>query len=908
MTRKERVYLQLKEFCEDYSLDTIKEELVIGFSSSDIAEKLNIQRNAASEDLNKLFRENKVIKFKGKPVLFFDKRKLEKLLNMEIRYINGGIEIDNINQLLNINNYTTFDFSQKEDEFHKLIGYDYSLLPQVEQAKAALLYPGGLHTLITGPSGVGKTYFAELMYNYAINKKVIKKDKPFVVFNCAEYADNPQLLISQLFGHMKGAFTGADEEKDGIVEKANGGILFLDEIHRLPEEGQEMLFYLIDKGVYRKMGETKGERRADIRIIGATTKEPEHVFLKTFLRRIPIIIRIPSLEERPIEDKYLLIKKFFSDEAERIGRKIVIKKETIISLLMTNFEGNIGQLKGDIQFMCARSFIKAIQNDCDYLVVNNTILPKEIRYNEEIPFDEINISLEILNINEDLIVSPIKFNSYRDIQPHKGYNIYDNLERKYNDLIKSGYSREVALDTVTDMIEKYFDNLLERFEDLSSTEINLNRIVPINILEVTTSFLAYAEEELMTKFGNDILLSLCLHVKSFVERSRNGKPIKNPDIANVREKHPIEYRLSKEFVKEISIKMEIPYSEDEVGFIAMFLYAAGKNNKYISNSKTVLILLSHGIGTATSIAKLVNHLMGEMIIEGIDMPMNMSSEELLEEILVLLERYQKINSILLMVDMGSLADLAEKIWLHLDKNVEVGVVSGINTLMLLDVSRKVLYSNTPMESIIRELNYEDYMKTKYFPMEINQNYKKIITTCITGIGTAEKIKKMLEDIMLEDVREKISIQAVDYNTLKKDRDNISKVMCIVGTFNPEIPNIPFISLEQLLKEEGLHALNNILIDNNIEPLNNTCLKSNIIKSLSMDVVVGYLTFLNPEKAIDMCTKVLYNIEKILNMEFEHSKSLRFIIHTACMIERIILNRGILKHHNMENNGISKKRI
>ncbi|NRX13523.1 transcriptional regulator with AAA-type ATPase domain [Clostridium beijerinckii] len=82
------------------------------------------------------------------------------------------------------------------------------------------------------------------MYQYSKYIKKLPEDAPFVVFNCADYANNPQLLLSYIFGHIKGAFTGADKEKEGIVEKADGGILFLDEIHRLPPEGQEMIFYL----------------------------------------------------------------------------------------------------------------------------------------------------------------------------------------------------------------------------------------------------------------------------------------------------------------------------------------------------------------------------------------------------------------------------------------------------------------------------------------------------------------------------------------------------------------------------------------------------------------------------------------------------------------------------------------
>ena len=111
--------------------------------------------------------------------------------------------------------------------FDRIIGFDGSLKPQIQQAKAAILYPPqGLHTLILGPTGVGKSNLAEAMYEFAVETGTLKKDAPFIIFNCADYAENPQLLLSQLFGHVKGAYTGAVVSKEGLVEKADGGILF----------------------------------------------------------------------------------------------------------------------------------------------------------------------------------------------------------------------------------------------------------------------------------------------------------------------------------------------------------------------------------------------------------------------------------------------------------------------------------------------------------------------------------------------------------------------------------------------------------------------------------------------------------------------------------------------------------
>ncbi|KFN90945.1 NtrC family transcriptional regulator [Tetragenococcus muriaticus PMC-11-5] len=120
-----------------------------------------------------------------------------------------------------------------------------------------MLYPPkGLHTIIFGQTGTGKSMFAECMYQFAIQIKSIAKSAPFISFNCADYAQNPQLLFGHIFGVKKGAYTGADSDSTGLLAKADGGILFLDEIHRLPPEGQEMLFSFIDKGVYRPLGES----------------------------------------------------------------------------------------------------------------------------------------------------------------------------------------------------------------------------------------------------------------------------------------------------------------------------------------------------------------------------------------------------------------------------------------------------------------------------------------------------------------------------------------------------------------------------------------------------------------------------------------------------------------------------
>ena len=274
--------------------------------------------------LNNLLRADKIIKIKGRPVLFLDKETVERLLEYKLKP--GPLELEDFHELRGEEKAE----ETEKNPFDSLIGYNTSLRTHIEQAKAAVLYPPhGLNTLIVGPTGVGKTLFANMMYKYAIYVKRLDTKAPFVLFNCADYYNNPQLLLSHIFGHIKGAFTGADTEKEGLVAKANGGILFLDEIHRLPPEGQEMIFYFIDTGSYNKLGETERNRKSTVLIIGATTENPASSLLKTFVRRIPIVISLPSLEERSGQDKLDIMKFLLTNEAHRVNKPIKVDAEEI---------------------------------------------------------------------------------------------------------------------------------------------------------------------------------------------------------------------------------------------------------------------------------------------------------------------------------------------------------------------------------------------------------------------------------------------------------------------------------------------------------------------------------------------------------------------------------------------------
>ncbi len=159
-----------------------------------------------------------------------------------------------------------------------------------------------------------------------------------------------------MFGHRQGAFTGAGKDKVGLVAQADGGYLLLDEIHRLPYEGQEKLFSLLDRNEYRALGSSGEAQRVNIRLICTTTEAVDSALLRTFMRRIQVSITLPALRERSLEEQIELSSFFLQRESAKTARTLRVDKTLMQWLLAKPLAGNVGQLKSDIQVICAQAW------------------------------------------------------------------------------------------------------------------------------------------------------------------------------------------------------------------------------------------------------------------------------------------------------------------------------------------------------------------------------------------------------------------------------------------------------------------------------------------------------------------------------------------------------------------------
>lgn len=222
----------------------------------------------------------------------------------------------------------------------------------------ARLAPGPATVLVVGESGVGKELVA-----LALHRNSSRRDGPLVTVNCA--AITASLMESELFGHVKGAFSGADRNHPGFFEQADEGTLFLDEIGELSPECQAKLLRVLEGKGFRPVGGT-ADVRVDVRIVAATNRDLEHEveegrFREDLFYRLRIPVRVPALRDHP-EDIPTLAAHFLSRLGVEYRRSVKLTPAAMGRLREFSWPGNVRQLRSILETavaMCDRDAIDA---------------------------------------------------------------------------------------------------------------------------------------------------------------------------------------------------------------------------------------------------------------------------------------------------------------------------------------------------------------------------------------------------------------------------------------------------------------------------------------------------------------------------------------------------------------------
>ena len=867
--RKDSVYQYVLSACEG-------QDPVSGVTAQEVAAALGIWRNDATVDLNKLVADGKLRREGKKDVHFFPAAP-----EPQAPADTGEAEPP-----------------ESARAFTNLVGADGSLKYQLRIAKAAVTYPPyGLNMLITGPTGSGKSHFARTIWEYAKEVGAFQSAHgsiPFVVFNCAEYTANPQLLLSHLFGYKKGAFTGAFEDKPGLVEQANNGILFLDEIHCLSSAGQETFFTLLDTGVFHRIGDNT-QRHSHFMLIGATTKPPTDL-LETFLRRMPVLISMPTLSDRPIKERLELVEHFYAEEASHIGRTLRIEREALNSILDYSLHSNLGTLRNMVQISCAKAFlrentpgnrtgeIKVTFSDLSFQTYNLTAEDKPYHNGE-------------LRFQEDLVVpTPRIQGGPADISPF--VDIYDFVENKVSDSSIQASDGADIQQLVTSEIGNYYLSMERLLQSPDTDESMLSRILFPGCIGICSEFLSRATHELERSYPPTAATLLAMHISQYVSRMRSEQPAFPFSFRNSMTGYVREMQFLQKHRDWLADAIKAKISDDEMNCLAILLHQVGDRQEAPS---VWITLVSDSEGVAAGMAKYLNSVYHTSHVCWVD---RRAESTLFNAVCDSIAAFHGSSGNLIFTDIKALASLEPE--LVKATGIPCKVIPLLEQRLLLEANRLTLDPEAHDLSQVKRNIIEGYSRLvgHFFQASgvdlgvlqeqlANENPERIILSiCVTGIGSAKSIQEILEKRLSYIPRLRVVAISSLENMEAIAQTYHDSLKLIVGTIDPHIPGVPFITADQVFSSRGLIAIASLVDDWAASGSKAPVGAAEFLEEESYNSLIEGFHFIAPHVNQELAVSCIGEMARTLEQEY-YKKPLpqdvhaRLFMHAASMLERIV---------------------
>lgn len=868
-----------------------------GVDAGEVATALGIWRNDASAELKKLF----------------DSGKLDRIGKKPVRYFPALAPVDGRAETAGKTDSPPTPIPQSpgpQKAFGNVIGADRSLKKQVDMAKSAVLYPpNGLHMLITGESGVGKSLLAEEIWRFR-NEYLRdgEPEKPFVAFNCAEYADNPQLLQSYLFGHVKGAFTGAGTDRDGLVKQADGGILFLDEIHRLSQSGQEMFFMLLDKGIYRRLGETQSHH-VNLTIIGATTEDISQQMLQTFRRRMPVLIQLPPLAKRPLDERVDLIRYFLMQEASRLHMPMFLSGRMCQQLLLRETKANVGDLKNAIQICCAKSYCSFLMNPRQdakaaepLRIEDSDILSEEAeRVFEPADSKEAHICAHVFS--RGILVNPMDRavdRSYYD----GAIDLYGYVERQLYLYRRKGYSEKQLQQRVASDLHRYYLSAEKSCARAVSTgSTGLSQLIDLKNLSAAGEILSLAAVHFNRTYSKGQTVALALHLEQLKHREQSGKIISDRRLDYVESKYPDEISFIHSILPQISSLFDITIPDTEVGFLAVFIQQQRQ-----LEAPLCMLIAAHGDSTATSMAKFVNDLLDIKDVLAVDMPIAERASDTVNKICAAVSQLPEVGGLLVLADMGSLITKEKELSQRL--SCPCRIIPNVSSALALETAR-VISTFHNLDDAYKQVmtRYREYINIVFCtpeekeasiaqPIHLSEDAKPdvIFTVCATGIGSGKKLADILHEKLADIPQLQIQPISVLADIEEEKRQLEGHLVAVAGSFCPLGSDVPFFSTESILIGNGLTALREQLLHRRLIATDLNAQDSDRERAMTLlKHHIGQYAPSFPDQKL-LLSRAVTIAEKIgaqLNSgRLTTDLLVRVVLHTASLLERLQAGEGV----------------
>jgi len=803
-----------------------------GISANELALLIRVGRSTASLYLNNLTEKGRLVKGTSRPVRY---TLPEHVVSLQQSHISA---LDSV------------------------IGASQSLMFAIEMCKTAAIYPpDGMPVLILGNSGTGKSYLARKIYEYASGLELISNTAKYVEFNCADYANNPQLLSSTLFGHVKGAFTGATEVRTGLVTQADGGYMFLDEVHRLSFENQEKLFLLMDQGRYRMLGENKGWHIAKIRFIFATTESPDQVLLKTLLRRIPIQFNLPDWSDRSIWERLQIIQMAFQAESRLLERNIHVPANSVNYLLQYQSDGNIGSIRNIIRISCAQLYKESAKTGD--LVIK---LPRQSKKPGEKEIHKLSRYVPSLYID-------------RREKTENQSGIVLPFEPEIRDLIKQ--IGEFSFATVRSSTRRALRHLRTAAVDCFPMYTAQNRIsvqkdyyqdMINNILEKTPYFYGIDKEG----FSEDFLMLFLFDIYQGLPLSPEEEVILTAKVEEGSGKAA--------YITRCVILLLQEAAASDYNYLRVFLPILLDP---VSIPGISAVIVSRGGTLASDIANTVNKQCGAYIYDGLDISVESGMTGIVDSLRRYLSYTNSSGGLLLLIDHDRPEELYESIKNHLQGDLIA--IGSISTNLALNLG-KHLFEYRSFRALSEHARESVELQTHFF--ENASGGKHIVISCISGMGIAGKIA----DVITKQIDSSgLKVITMDYKTLMHMLEhggvNAFKDISLVITINDlESDKVPILPIHELQSSKGVSLLKRLFGDN-IDEESIRAITRDLGLLFSVEGVAESLKILDPRKIVPDVGNCIDSYEMHYGIVFSNSTRINLFLHISLMVERLLIGEN-----------------
>ncbi len=823
------------------------------FTAKSISCEMHISRSLASHYLNELVKERVVMKIDSKPVYFLHRKKMEELYNTTFQE-------DDFYDLEELKQYV-MSHSSGERDYSKIIGADKSLAGVIKQLRDSFEYPpNGLPVILSGEKGTGKRTLCTTIFENSARKGIIHENTR--LFKLEFSSTNSQLIQEQIFG--KGNRSGIVDEYDDIVfmlcEGQHMSQAFQEQLCQLMESDENVL---INKGKYKNK---------IIRYMILCDIDPHLFMTERLLKNIPLILNIPNLREKSKEEKEELIIHFIKNEGNKMHKTIKVSNAVLRAIVNGDYDNNMLGLQSTIQIMCASALRESVGKS--EVIIHTYDLPEHLLRTMPIIADESIVYIDTTTYKKSDEIDFVLDYFNRIIKPlTKGDDINDALnESKHN------------FDLLSEYIS-YKQRILP--ERIKGIEVSLN-----NILDIVLK-----KRYINLPSGFSCTLAKLIYIYELYSSSIQNWHHENHQViddilSQMKTKLMYESMIVEDITRLINTNLEMKVMD--ILSIMMIVYIHHYNIQ-VSKCNIFGMIVCHGYSTATSIADAANSLLGNYIFDAVDMPLDVTVDEINE---ILVERLNRMNhnaDVIVMVDMGSLEQLGDS--LSTTINCSVGVINNVSTRLALNVGNCIL-NNCDIQSTLEKVSAGS--RATYTIINRQKN-DIILFTSESGIHMAQRMRELFENSFLQQIP--IDLEICDYNQLVTNGQhdelfNNNNVLFITGTANPHIDGQVFIALEDIISGNNIDVIT-ARLSKYLQPKQMDQLLDDLRKNFTLQNVVGYLTILNPKVLLDNVTLAIDALQENLNKRFGGKTLIGIYIHVCCLVERLVTKTAIKEYIDLE---------